>query len=400
MNRFAAAVAFAATLLAAPAFAAQNDCPPLGHLPDYRIDGDTATKAFDHYIFKVAKGDDTQDVNVAGQSCAVNYVPKDGATPLSDLEIQANYRDQIVKLGGTITLQNDNATYAKLVKDGKETWFYVYSQETSIEVHVIVKGEVKQTLTAPGAGDYRLLGHMPTFAGDPPTKKNFDQASFVVDDGKGNTHDVKVQGTYFRVAYTPKAGAPTVGDDEIQANYRTALKALGAQILFQDGSNTTARFENNGQSIWVKIYSQESTIEITVIEEKALQLSIQPPTADAMQATLDKAGHIALYINFDFNKATLRPDAAPVIAQIVALLKKNAGLKVALQGHTDSIGGHDYNVKLSKDRAAAVVAAIVKGGIDAKRLTSTGFGPDKPVADNDTPEGRAKNRRVELVKVK
>lgn len=397
--RFAVAVAFAATLFAVPAVAAQTDCAPLGHLPDYRVDGDTQNKEFDHYDFKVDKGDDSVTQSVSGKSCQVNYVIKDGKEQLSDLEIQTNYRAQLTQLGATFTHQDDGSTYAKLAKDGKETWFYIYSQGNSIEVHVVQKGEVKQTLTAPGAGDYRLLGHMPNYKADPIEKKNFDKYNFKTQNGD-DTKDIAVAGTYFHVVYNVKDGAAMASDDEIQANYRTALKALGAQILLQTGGETTARFEKDGQSIWVYIYSQSNSIEMRVVEEKALALSIQPPTADAMQSTLDKAGHIALYINFDFNKATLRPDAAPVIAQIVALLKKNAGLKVSLEGHTDSIGGHDYNVKLSKDRAAAVVAAIVKGGIDAKRLTSNGFGPDKPVADNNTPEGRAKNRRVELVKAK
>ncbi len=118
-----------------------------------------------------------------------------------------------------------------------------------------------------------------------------------------------------------------------------------------------------------------------------------------MKAALDKDGHIALDVHFDFNKATLRPDAKPIIDQVVALMKNNPGLKIEIDGHTDNIGSHDYNVKLSQERAAAVVAAVVAGGIDAGRFKSAGFGPDKPVADNTKEEGRAKNRRVELVKI-
>jgi outer membrane protein OmpA-like peptidoglycan-associated protein len=84
---------------------------------------------------------------------------------------------------------------------------------------------------------------------------------------------------------------------------------------------------------------------------------------------------------------------------VVALLKANPNLKLSIQGHTDSIGGHDYNVTLSQARAAAVVAMLKTQGIAAARLTSAGFGPDKPIAPNDTDVGRAKNRRVELVKL-
>ena len=397
--RLAAAAAFAATILAAPAQAAQTDCPPLGHMPGYTTTDGAELRDFDHYDFKVDKGDDTQLVTISGKHCQVDYNVGEGKEPLSDLEIQTNYRAQLQQLGATFLHKDDNDTIAKIVKDGKETWLYVYSQSTSIEIHVVEKGAVRQTLTAPGKSDYHLLGHMPNYYGGPPEHKNFDKFSFKVQNGD-DSKLVDVTGATYHVDYNVKSGAQPASDDEIQANYRTALKALGAQTLFTSGGETTARLEINGQSIWIYVYSQTNSISIDAVEEKSLTLSIQPPSADAMQQTLDKAGHIALYINFDFNKATLRPDSAPVIAQIVALLKKNAGLKVSLQGHTDNIGGHDYNVKLSKDRAVAVVAAVVKGGIDAKRLASTGFGPDKPIADNDTPDGRAKNRRVELVKAK
>jgi outer membrane protein OmpA-like peptidoglycan-associated protein len=104
-----------------------------------------------------------------------------------------------------------------------------------------------------------------------------------------------------------------------------------------------------------------------------------------MKAALDKEGHVALYINFDFNKAALKPDAQPIIAQVVALLKANPDLKLSIDGNTDSIGTHDYNVKLSQDRAAAVVEALKAQGIDGAHLASTGFGPDKPIASNTSP---------------
>jgi outer membrane protein OmpA-like peptidoglycan-associated protein len=79
-------------------------------------------------------------------------------------------------------------------------------------------------------------------------------------------------------------------------------------------------------------------------------------------------------------------------------MKDDPSLKLEVSGHTDNIGEHDYNVKLSASRAAAVVAAIVAQGIQAGRLSATGYGPDKPAADNGKEEGRAKNRRVELTK--
>jgi len=127
--------------------------------------------------------------------------------------------------------------------------------------------------------------------------------------------------------------------------------------------------------------------------------AFEPPKSDSLKAELDKTGHVALYINFDFNKATLRPDAQPIIAQVLKLLQDNPDLNLSIDGHTDNVGTHDYNVKLSQMRAAAVVGSLVAAHIAPGRLSSGGFGPDQPVADNDTEKGRAKNRRVELVKM-
>jgi outer membrane protein OmpA-like peptidoglycan-associated protein len=125
---------------------------------------------------------------------------------------------------------------------------------------------------------------------------------------------------------------------------------------------------------------------------------VEPPAEDSMKAALEKTGRIVLYINFDFNKATLRPDSKPIIAQVVKLLRDNPSYAFAVNGHTDNVGAHDYNLMLSKQRAAAVVAALVAAQIAPNRLSSDGFGPDQPIAKNSTEKGRALNRRVELVK--
>jgi len=105
-----------------------------------------------------------------------------------------------------------------------------------------------------------------------------------------------------------------------------------------------------------------------------------------------------LTVNFETAKATLKPDAAKVVAEVVRLLKENPGLKLSIEGHTDNVGAQTVNERLSRDRAAAVVDALAAAGIARDRLRSAGHGPDKPIADNGASEGRAKNRRVELVK--
>lgn len=105
-----------------------------------------------------------------------------------------------------------------------------------------------------------------------------------------------------------------------------------------------------------------------------------------------------MYINFDTGKAALKPDAAAIIDEIVAALNSMPDMKVKLEGHADNVGNVADNKKLSDDRAKAAMDAIAGKGTDKTRLTAAGFGLEQPIADNNTEQGRAKNRRVELVK--
>lgn len=101
-------------------------------------------------------------------------------------------------------------------------------------------------------------------------------------------------------------------------------------------------------------------------------------------------------IQFDTGKSSIKKVSFPILDEVVQVLKSRPEVRMGVYGNTDSKGAHDMNVKLSKDRAAAVVTYLVGKGIDPKRLESDGFGPDKPVDTNDTEEGRAKNRRVDF----
>jgi outer membrane protein OmpA-like peptidoglycan-associated protein len=266
-------------------------------------------------------------------------------------------------------------------------------------VHEIGLVPFQRTLLPASGDDFHLLGHLSQTTPRAPVKTNYDEVSFDVANGAG-TKPIKVRGYHYKMIYDLPSDRHISGL-ESQLNYRAALKDLGAQILYADPSEspgeTTARINDGGKTVWISVTSN-AAITVDTLEEKPFQLTVKAPQASDMKTALDRDGHVTLYINFDFNKATLKPDAAPIIAQIVALLKANPNLNLSVDGYTDDVGLHDYNVKLSQARAAAVVAALEAQSIAAGRLTSTGYGPDKPIAPNDTDAGRAQNRRVELVK--
>ncbi len=130
-----------------------------------------------------------------------------------------------------------------------------------------------------------------------------------------------------------------------------------------------------------------------------------PPNADAEKngcPTLTKVtadGMVSLLkpIEFDYGKARIKPVSFPILQEVATLMRARDNIKIAIQGHTDTVGSHAFNMELSKARARSVMEYLVSQGIDGTRLSSEGFGPDRPVAPNNTEEGRARNRRVDFV---
>jgi OmpA-OmpF porin, OOP family len=141
-------------------------------------------------------------------------------------------------------------------------------------------------------------------------------------------------------------------------------------------------------------------VAVTIVEAKPMEADkIRILEASEMQQAIARDGRVAIYgIYFDFDKADIKPESAAQIEQLGELLKKNPQLEVLIVGHTDGQGAYDYNLSLSARRARAVLEALTtRHGIDAKRLTAAGAGMMAPVATNRTEQGRAKNRRVEIV---
>jgi outer membrane protein OmpA-like peptidoglycan-associated protein len=218
-----------------------------------------------------------------------------------------------------------------------------------------------------------------------------------------------VEGKKHHRAYTLKEGATQSSDLQISRNYSNVLKRMGGTVVFDGQCSGSDCAENcggrmmigkvakEGKELWVEVvpFNDGNDYYLTVVVKGGMK---QDVTASDMFDALNRDGHIALYINFDTGKATIKPESKPIIEQIVQMLKDNPDLEVSVEGHTDNVGSPKSNKTLSDNRANAVVKAIVAQGIDAKRLSAAGHGQEKPIADNATEEGRAKNRRVELVK--
>lgn len=140
---------------------------------------------------------------------------------------------------------------------------------------------------------------------------------------------------------------------------------------------------------------------IEIVEPRAMERRIETLAANEVGAKLAAEGRVALYaIQFDFDKATLRPESDPQLAEMAKLMQSKPQLRAFVVGHTDNKGGLDYNLDLSRRRAEAVVQALVqRHRISANRLMARGLGPLAPLAANGSEDGQARNRRVELVEM-
>jgi OOP family OmpA-OmpF porin len=252
-----------------------------------------------------------------------------------------------------------------------------------------------QETDAEGCKDHPLFTRMKNFY-IRSCEKNFDAVEFTVADSKTET----VEGDKTVIDYSLKEGIDPPSALQIIRNYGNAVKSLGGTQLYQDAGGTgsaTFKLVKNNREIWVSIttYNSNTLIQLTILEKGEM---VQEITADAMYDALNKDGFMALYINFDTGKFDIKPESVPIIDQIAALMKTHADLKISIEGHTDNVGTPASNKTLSEQRAKSIMNAVVQKGIAAGQLSAIGWGQDKPIADNRGEDGRAKNRRVEIVK--
>lgn len=255
-----------------------------------------------------------------------------------------------------------------------------------------------------GSKDHPLLTRMPNFHITDYKDIEYDSYKFLVEQDKKSV-PVNVEGHKYYIRYDLDRGAAKPGNLKIVRNIENALKDIGGKVLV-DAANqwgvyrsSTIMVQKAGRETWVHVKAAEASYELAIVEKEGMKQEVVADAA-AMGNDINTTGHVSVYgIYFDTGKAEIKPESDAAISEIAKLLKNNGGLKIYVVGHTDNVGSFDSNMKLSRDRADAVAKALSgKFGIASARLKPHGVASLSPIASNDTEDGKAKNRRVELVK--
>ncbi|WP_395624873.1 OmpA family protein [Thermomonas sp.] len=284
-------------------------------------------------------------------------------------------------------------------------------------------GVPESTATLPPFPFFKIPEGLESTFAEADKRVAFDRHYFIAG-GKA----VPVEGRIFRDRFNLANGTRSYSDIEFRRNYENAITALGGrkinttqytyEVMEAAGGRDVLEKTNYaagmnpdyphdiyllrqaGKEWWIDVSTGAFPLHgfVVVLEREGMKQSLGLLDAAAMKQAIDKDGRVALHINFDTDKATLRPDAQPTIDEIGKLLSGDPALKLSIEGHTDDTGTPAHNQELSTARARSVLGALVGLGIDPSRLSSRGYGQDKPLADNAGEDGRAENRRVELVK--
>jgi outer membrane protein OmpA-like peptidoglycan-associated protein len=248
-----------------------------------------------------------------------------------------------------------------------------------------------QAKDADGCKDSPLIARFPgsiiTECEDKPDN------SYTFRDLGSKQEEKTVEGEYHYVYYNEPDGTSWA---QVNRNLVTAFKTAGYTFLKNNGQG---QFTVHMGKTWIEVDVNHGTnYQFHIVTETALTQDVVANAA-ALSGGLSGSGHVVVTgILFDTGKADVKPESAPALEEVAKLLKQNPTLKVYVVGHTDNVGSLAANIDLSKRRAAAVVQSLTTTyGVFAARLQAYGNGPYAPVASNHSEDGRALNRRVELV---
>ena len=234
-------------------------------------------------------------------------------------------------------------------------------------------------------GDFPYLAPLP---GSHPTGSRADASAVYVLLPDAHQPELVANGSIIKTYQAPKCVSPAA----LMGLYRDALPKAGWTIVsdpHQGDAGLTAHYGQNNRNIWAAARANAAGYMLAVADATV--------TAGTLAADLNAKCHLALTgVLFDFDKSSLKPESDGVLLQVGFMMAADPGLRLDVQGHTDNVGTDAYNQRLSEARAASVVTWLTQHRIAADRLAAHGFGKTRPIASNDTEEGRARNRRVEI----
>lgn len=232
--------------------------------------------------------------------------------------------------------------------------------------------------------------------------KDFDSAEVTTAFSAGDWQKKTLEGKVEILKFECAEGISRL---QVVRNGEAAMKQAGFQVVFSGKSDNNDYPMVTGRkgATWVEIRTWDNNgaayYDQTAVVVQEMKQEVTAG-AEAWAGEIEKSGRVSVYgVNFDSAKAVIRAESEPVLQEILTLLTSHEDLKLRVEGHTDSTGAKAANQALSQQRAAAVVAWLTGKGVAANRLAAQGLGDSKPLAGNDTEEGKAKNRRVELVKM-
>lgn len=232
-------------------------------------------------------------------------------------------------------------------------------------------------------------------------EKDFDQLTLYRKDPAQGRVEISKQGHKNGVQYKFEGDwnkrPSTV---QIVQNYVGAIQKGGGEVLYQSDNYVSGKIKKSDGVYWVTVSSDGSgDYTLYSVREEAMKQDVVL-TAEEIKNGIRTEGKAVFYgIYFDTDKATLKSESAPALEEMARYLKANPSVQVYIVGHTDNTGDFARNTALSKSRAEAVVAALSGTyGVGKDQLSAQGAGPLAPVASNESAEGKAKNRRVEMVK--
>jgi outer membrane protein OmpA-like peptidoglycan-associated protein len=274
----------------------------------------------------------------------------------------------------------------------------------------------------PGSADHPVLSRYPGSRIQGYEQVDYGKYLLVLGVGaEGPGASRTIEGRVTKISYRHPDGRSSF---EIYTNYAQALKAAGFQTLWTcegpacgravdwtrvngltaAGGPATVRYltvrgKVDDRTVTIAMAVNTTSSSVHVVESNTMDEGLITASAAELAEGLDRDGHIAVHnIFFDTGRSDLKSESKAALDEIARLLKERPALQLLVVGHTDSTGTLESNMKLSVDRAAAVVRALVRDyGVATSRLTPQGVGPLSPMATNRTDDGRAKNRRVDLV---